>query len=88
MSVSSAPHATAEAFAKQALGNTVPLFVKPLIVNGHTGWTAKFTDDSAVTYRSTGAISWQTPRDMATVEMKMKDVVTLNNGRVLKLPGE
>ncbi|MFH7813212.1 MULTISPECIES: hypothetical protein [Acetobacter] len=90
MSVSSAPHATAEAFAKQALGNTVPLLVKPVIVNGYTGWYAQFADDSAVAYRPAGAAGRQTPENVMTIEIKMKNVVTLNKGRVLKLklPGE
>ena len=87
---SSDPNATAETFAKQAFGNRTPVTLKPIIVNGLSGWYATFTDGTAVTYRPVGAASFRTPNNMATVEINTGNINTLNSGRVLKLkfPGE
>ncbi|MFT8862175.1 MAG: hypothetical protein ABF916_04185 [Acetobacter fabarum] len=87
---SSDPNATAEAFAKQAFGNNVPLVVKPVIVKGYIGWYATFSDGTAVTYRPAGAASFRTSDGIATVEINTKNIKILNYNSVLKLkfPGQ
>mgnify|MGYP003365175303 CR=1 FL=1 len=75
MHSSSDPNATAEAFAKQAFGDNVPLKVTPLTIKGHTGgWYATFSDGRAVTYRPAGASSSRTPVDMATVQVNNTEI--------------